>query len=196
LVFVAGAGGARGGERLGFRLGEKPFPAKHETVAEPTVKWNMNSLMHARKIGMIGVSTGWPWQFNSPSRLYLEPASGQKPMARFTEDGTIAVAERSDAAAKLVYVAAYGGLTPDYFHHLAKESGAYVPTAGHGLEIDMNGDFISVHCLVSGRYDFTLPRKCEVVNMKSGKKEPVSGTVLPLDLEAGETAWFQLQTQL
>ena len=196
LVFMAGTGAARGVERLGFRLGEKPFPAKHETVAEPTVRWNMNSLMHARKIGMIGVSTGWPWQFNSPSRLYLEPASGQKPMARFTEDGTIAVAERADAGAKLVYVAAYGGLTPDYFHHLAKESGAYVPTAGRGLEIDMNGDFMSMHCLVSGHYDFTLPHECEVVNMKSGKKMPVSGKVLPLDLEAGETAWFWLQTQL
>ena len=194
LVFMAGTGVARGADRLGFRIAEKPFPAQHETVAEPGVAWNMNSLLHANKFtSLLCVKKGWPWQFSSPARLYLEPAIGQRPMARFTEDGTIAVAERAEAGAKFVYVAAYGGLTPDYFHHLAKESGAYVPTAGHGLEIDMNGDFISMHCLVSGHYDFILPHECEVVNVKSGKKMQTSGKVLPLDLEAGETAWYRLK---
>ena len=195
LVFMAGTGAARGVERIGFSLGEKPFPAKHETAAEPAVKWNMGSLMHARKIGMIGVNTGWPWQFSSPSRLYLEPASGLKPMARFTEDGTIAVAERADAGAKLVYVAAYGGLTPDYFHHLAKESGAYVPTDGHGLEIDMNGDFISIHCLVPGHYDFTLPFKARVQNMKTGAAIGSLQTSIEMNLTAGESRWYRIKEE-
>jgi hypothetical protein len=29
--------------------------------------------------------------------------------------------------------------------------------------------------------------------MKTGQKKATSGKVLPLDLEAGETVWFQLQ---
>ena len=195
LVFMAGAGAARGVERLGFSLGEKPFPAQHETVAEPSVKWNMNSLLHACKVTeLLGVKKGWPWQYKSPTRLYVKPSPDLKCMAHFTEDGTIAVAERNDAAAKLVYVAAYGGLTPDYFHHLAQESGAYVPTDGHGLEIDMNGDFMSMHCLKTGRYEVRLPFTADVLNLKTGATETFSVKSFKMDLEAGETRWYQLRS--
>jgi hypothetical protein len=193
LVFQAGTGAARGVERIGFRLGQKSFPAQHETAAEPNVKWNMNSLLHASKITeLLGVSKGWPWQYRSPTRLYIEPSPELKSMARFTEDGTIAVAERSDAAAKLVYVAAYGGFTPDYYHHLAMESGAYVPADGYGLEIDMNGDFMSVHCLKAGVYDIRLPFVANVINLKTGAMVASSVKAVKMELEACETRWYQL----
>lgn len=196
LVFMAGTGAARGVERIGFELGEKPFPAQHETVAEPSVKWNMNSLFHACKITeLLGVKDGWPWQYKSPTRLYLKPSPELKCMARFAEDGTIAVAERSDADAKLVYVASYGGLTPDYYHHLAMESGAYVPTNGHGLEIDMNGDFLSLHCLKSGKYDIRLPFISDVLNLKTGRTVATAAKSVKIHLEAGETRWYQLKAR-
>ena len=193
LVFMAGTGAARGIERIGFSLGEKPFPAQHETAAEPGVGWNMNSLFHSCKITeLLGVKKGWPWQYKSPARPFIKPSPDLKCMARFTEDGTIAVAERSDAAAKLVYVASYGGLTPDYFHHLAKESGAYVPTDGYGLEIDMNGDFMSVHCLRSGKYEAKLPFSADVVNLKTGKPVASAARSIKMELQACETRWYQL----
>jgi hypothetical protein len=196
LVFMAGTGAARGVERIGFELGEKSFPAQHETVAEPSVKWNMNSLFHACKITeLLGVKDGWSWQYKSPTRLYLKPSPELKCMARFAEDGTIAVAERSDADAKLVYVASYGGLTPDYYHHLAMESGAYVPTNGHGLEIDMNGDFLSLHCLKSGKYDIRLPFIADVLNLKTGRTVATAAKSVKIHLEAGETRWYQLKAR-
>lgn len=75
----------------------------------------------------------------------------------------------------------------------AKAAGAYVPLPPARVQVDMNGDFISLHCIVPGSYEFKLPRKCEVINLKSGRKEPVKvSDFLPLDLTAGETCWFSL----
>ncbi len=194
LVFLTGTGASRGVEKIGFELGKKPFPAQHETRAEAGVEWNMNSLMHESKIvSLLGVNDGWPWQLQSPTRTFLAESSDQKVLARFTEDGTAAVAERSEDRCKLVYVASAGGLTPEYLHHLAKDSGAYVPTENTGLQVNMNGDFISVHCLRSGRYDFKPPRKCAVINLKTGNPAVLEGDVLPLVLTAGETRWYRLK---
>ena len=83
--------------------------------------------------------------------------------------------------------------TPAEINAEAKAAGAYVPLPPNRVQVDMNGDFISVHCLVPGHYDFVLPRACAVVNMKSGAKEPVAGNILPLDLTAGQTSWFRLK---
>ena len=193
LVFMAGTGLARGVERTGFSIGEKLFPAQHETVAESGVNWNMNSLLHAYKMtDLLGVKKGWPWQYKSPTRLFVKPSPGIKSLSRFTEDGTIAVAERVADAAKLVYVAAYGGLSPEYFHHLAQDSGAYVPTDGHGLEIDMNGDFMSLHCLKAGSYKVRLPFVADVLNLKTGRMAVTAAKSVKMNLEACETRWYQL----
>ena len=193
LVFMAGTGAARGVGRIGFELGEKPFPAQHETCADPSVSWNMNSLLHASKVTeLLGVKKGWPWQYRSPTRIYLKQSPELKTKARFTEDNTIAVAEREDAAAKLVYVASYGGFTPDYFRHLGVESGAYVPTEKAGLEIDMNGDFVSMHCLRGGKYAIRLPFAADVINLKTGKTVATSAKSLKIDIEAAETRWYRL----
>jgi hypothetical protein len=57
----------------------------------------------------------------------------------------------------------------------------------------MNGDFVSVHALKTGRYDFRLPFPCKVVNLKTGLAVPAAGGVVPLDLVAGETRWYSLK---
>lgn len=194
LVFLAGTGVSRGVETLGIELGEKPFPAQHEVKAEPGVRWNMNSLAHAPKIvSLLGVSGGWPWQFNSPPRHYVKENPAQKVLARYTEDGTAAVVEKMDGRGKIVYVASFGGLSPQYFHHLAAESGAYVPAAGAGLQVDMNGSFMSLHCLRGGEYGIRPPRAGKVVNMKSGKTVDATGGTFKVRMTAGETRWYRLR---
>ena len=101
-----------------------------------------------------------------------------------------------EIAARYPYALHYNRATPSKtpaeINAEAKAAGAYVPLPPNMVQVDMNGDFISVHCLVPGHYDFVLPRECGVVNMKSGAKEPVSGNILPLDLAAGQTSWFSL----
>jgi hypothetical protein len=57
----------------------------------------------------------------------------------------------------------------------------------------MNGDFISVHALAGGRYDFKLPFACRVVNVKSGAEERIVNGCIPLEVTAGQTCWFLLE---
>ena len=82
-------------------------------------------------------------------------------------------------------------VAPAAFAELVRKAGGYVPTRP-GLQVDMNGNFLSVHALRGGRFDFELPRACVVRNMKDGKIA-AEGKTLKLDLLAGETCWFELE---
>ena len=81
---------------------------------------------------------------------------------------------------------------PHAFLRLVREAGGYAPVDRPGLQVDMNGSFICVHCLTPGQYDFRLPYPANVMNLKTGKPEPTAAGVLPLELVAGETCWFRL----
>jgi hypothetical protein len=93
-------------------------------------------------------------------------------------------------AVKCVFLSSENPLTPAQFALEAKAAGAYVPTE-YGLQVDMNENFISLHALRNGRYEFKLPRKCKVVNIKTGKTVK-SGASFELDMTAGETRWYRL----
>ena len=76
------------------------------------------------------------------------------------------------------------------FAEIVREAGGYVPTRA-GLQVDMNGNFLSVHALKGGHYDFKLPRPMKVRNMKDNSLA-TDGATLPLDVVAGQTCWFLL----
>jgi hypothetical protein len=69
-----------------------------------------------------------------------------------------------------------------------------VPFDRSGVQVDMNGNFISLHCIVPGDYVFRLPFPAKVVNLKTGREARTErgGTMLPLNLVAGETRWYAL----
>ena len=81
-------------------------------------------------------------------------------------------------------------LSSKMFNAFARSAGAYVPVDS-GLQVDMNGNFISVHCLRTGHYDFVLPFKADVTNLKTGKRMPAMRS-LTLDVTGGETRWYAL----
>ena len=84
-----------------------------------------------------------------------------------------------------------GGLSPSRFNSFVKCSGGYV-CAKPGLQVDMNGNFVSVHCIRTGRYDFALPFKADMTNLKTSDK--VQGAhAIPLDMTGGETRWFSMR---
>ena len=101
------------------------------------------------------------------------------------------LARLESAGVKCVFIDGTRRISPSEFAETVRKAGGYVPTRD-GLQVDMNGNFISVHALKGGRYDFKLPRRCSVVNMKTGKEE-TDGSVLKLDLLAGETCWFAMK---
>jgi hypothetical protein len=84
-----------------------------------------------------------------------------------------------------------GGLTPALFNSFVKSCGGYVP-AGAGLQVDMNGNFLSVHCLKTGSYRFMLPFRADAKNLKTGETHS-SADALALGMTGGETVWFSLR---
>jgi len=128
-------------------------------------------------------------------RCWVEEESGVKVWGRFTDSGKAAIAERADGGCRRIYLAVPGGLTPEMFNRFARESGAYVPVGKPWLQVNMNGDFVSVHALRGGQWDFKLPFPAKVTNLKSGRKEWISGDLLKLNMTAGETCWFSLDVK-
>ena len=126
-------------------------------------------------------------------RAAVKAEPGVVPLARFDDDGSIAIAERRDGGCRLVYVSPPGGLSPGFFNRIAREAGAYVPVASGTIQVNMNGDFISVHALREGCFDFVLPFPCRVTNAKTGNYETLIDGKLPLCMTAGETCWFLLE---
>ena len=143
--------------------------------------------------------TGWMGKKNGivlprGRRAYVKETPGVVVHGRFDDEGRgAAIAERRDGEARRWYIAAPGGLSPEIFQRICRESGAYQPLVKPGLMVNMNGDFISLNTLVAGRYDFRLPRSCRVVNLRSGKEEQSFDGVMKLELTAGETCWFLLE---
>ena len=84
-------------------------------------------------------------------------------------------------------------MKPAEFNARARAFGAYVPVEPNALEVDMNGDFLSVHALRNGTFDFKLPFSCKVRNVRSGQFEEVSGDTFKISVEAGQTCWFTFE---
>ena len=142
-------------------------------------------------------ASGVPFETVMADDLARKPASGTRYKAVFFAnlDRTDPLRERlvshlQGKGVKCIFLSPDKPLTPAQFANAAKSAGAYVP-AGYGLQVDMNGNFVSLHALRSGRYEFKLPRKCKAVNMKTGKAVK-TGKSLVLDMTAGETRWYRL----
>lgn len=189
LVFLSGTGAAGGVEATGFEIVRREAPQEHRIVAEKEGTEVMPSLCdieaQRRFLGEAPPTYWRPWRFSIVER------PGVRTLARYETDGAPAVAETGGGDFRRVYVCEPGGLSPRYFNRLVRESGGYVPVP-YGLQVDMNADFLSVHCVIPGRYDFILPRVCRVVNLKTGREVAAVDGVLPLDMTAGETRWYGL----
>jgi hypothetical protein len=111
---------------------------------------------------------------------------------RHRDAGREALLKRlADKGVKCAFLTHENSITPTDFLRFVRDAGGYVP-AEYGLEVDMNGSFISVHALRGGKFNFRLPRRCSVHNMKTGACEVKDAEILPLGLVAGETCWFRL----
>ena len=100
-------------------------------------------------------------------------------MARFAEAGVRTLVERAD------------GIEAEEFNAFAREAGAFV-AADPGTEVDMNGDFKSLHALSPDRRRISLPFPARVVNVRSGLEESADPDGFNVEMSAGETCWFRL----
>lgn len=189
LVFLSGTGVCGGADETGFSIDFGMTPASNEVVAEPGVDVNMASYAnHALKPRLLGVQAGGYW---TPRRDSVSDGAGVSILARYASDRKGAVAERGLANWKGVFIGSAAGLTPQYFNRLVAESGGYAPMP-YGVQVNMNGNFVSLHCTIPGRYDFKLPFPCTVRNLKTREIVSTSNGCVRMDLVAGGTYWFRL----
>ena len=188
LVYLSETGAYGGGERLGFSATVKDEPAGRRIVPEPGVTDELNG-----QFGLLVAREYADADFKYGPRCTVAETPGVRVLARYASDGLPALAERRDGPSRSVYVCEPSGLTPGLFNRLAREALAYVAVAKPGLQLNMNGDFVSVHCLCPGTYDFTLPFDAAVTNLRTGLPERTENRRMSLTLTAGETCRFSLE---
>jgi hypothetical protein len=125
----------------------------------------------------LGLNAGWAHRFYRPWSIGFAENPQLKVHARYDDDAKIAIAERLVGKGRILAIGDCAGLTPSFFNRQVRSAGGYVP-AGFGLQVDMNADFASVHCLRTGRYEFHTP----------------CGRVIPLDMRAGDSRWLDFMS--
>jgi len=192
LIYLAGTGALGGSEVTGFEWKKLPRgKVTHEIVPAADVTMNMLSAVYNEQLTkMLGVK--FQGNYHCPSRYSVAENDGVKVWSRFKADQLPAVATVKLPHSCAVAVGSPAALTPEFVNYLARQAGAYVPSQP-GLQINMNGQFMSIHALIPGKYQIDLPFACQVRNLKSGKMEQSPSQKLILDAEAGSTYWFALE---
>ncbi|MBE6399557.1 MAG: hypothetical protein E7041_05390 [Lentisphaerae bacterium] len=190
LVFMPGTGRVGGADVTGFKIKELGTGVQHNVVPAEGVNINMLSTLYADQLTrMLGRNFSDAYQ--CPTRFTAAEEEGVKVFARFKADNAPAMAAKQFPGYRSVMVGAAGGLSPEFLNYLMHEAKAYT-VSDAGLQVDMNGNFISIHAIMPGKFTIELPFECKVRNVKSGKFEQVSGKKFTLDAIAGSTYWFEL----
>jgi hypothetical protein len=174
----------------GFEVSSLPPPQRERTIVS-TANDGINQLNFVevkRQSTQLGTT---PVTYHSPRRMIIKRTADMEVPAVYKHDNSPAVAVKKFPSWRSIYIAEAGGLTPEYLNEIVKTSGGYV-TSRPGLQVDMNGNFISIHCLETGKYDFSLPFAAEVRNLKNGERIS-SARSLTLDLTGGETRWYSIR---
>lgn len=121
--------------------------------------------------------------------FWIDDASAT-PLAKYHETGQTSMAVKKLPDWTSLYIAAPQALEPQLLNNIAKQAGAYV--AGDATQqLDMNGNFASLHGLQNGTYRLQLPPgKTRVVDAMSGKVLLPQGTQYIFPVQAGTTYWF------
>jgi Concanavalin A-like lectin/glucanases superfamily len=91
-----------------------------------------------------------------------------------------------------VYVSLPGALTPQLLRNIVAEAGITpigpcddVTTAGNG--------FITIHALYNGNKTLRWDKKCDLLDLTTGKLAGKGINTISFDMKAGETRWFRKQ---
>lgn len=198
LVFLAESGSLGGAkEATGFDIVFSWSGKDFTVVPEPAMKDHVAGVLELRNMRSrsFGANPSRPVPRSGGRRAEIVETDGVVVLGRFESDGKAAIAVKEEDGCRLCYIAEPGGMSPGFFNRLARKSGAYVPVPPSVAQVNMNGDFVSVHALKNASFDFALPFRCKVRNLKSGKFEKVENGSVRLDMTAGQTSWFMLETE-
>jgi hypothetical protein len=116
--------------------------------------------------------------------------SSATPLARYAETQQLAAARKKQDGWTSIYIGAAQGLSDDLFNRIASEAGAYV-AGSPGHQLNLNGEFASLHALHSGDYTLTLPPgRSRVLDADTGKILDRGVRQFTLPVTAQQTYWF------
>ena len=190
IVHMAGCGELGGMDEatgISLRVNEK---ADHTIVAEKCFPFEVNGLHYHDMLRKCTPLSFPPMHMADWPRNSIVEKDGVKVLARYVKDGAPAIAVKEGPDFRHVVFTEAGGVSGAAFNRLAVESGAYVAMPPDVAQVEMNGDFISIHALKNGDFDFRLPFSCTAENLKSGKIEPSANGVMSLRMEVGDTYQF------
>jgi hypothetical protein len=111
------------------------------------------------------------------------------PLARYAETEDTAMAVKYHPTWTSVYIGAAGGLSGSVLNRIARNAGAFV-AAESGQQLNMSGDFASVHGLAEGDYKLSAPQgKSKVIDADTGRVLSANGSYT-WEVVPGRTYWF------
>jgi hypothetical protein len=137
-------------------------------------------------------SIGLKDSFLNTQRFVIDDSKATR-IASYADDGTTAIGMKAMNNWTSVYVASLAGLSGDLFNKLAKEHKLYMACRPNIAQIEMNGSFISINPVLTGKLKLNLPRKCTVIDAFSKKVLAKECKSCQLNLKAGETRWLLLK---
>ena len=197
VILGSGAGIVGGSAELGFDttvIPRQKAPSHEIVPADGYSDEEVKGFFETEALRVaLGARPGSPkYAVRRPHRVSVRPSADMDVIGRYAADGAAAIVSKRSGNGRIVSVCDQMGLTPSLFNRIVRESGGYCCGEPGRVQVNMNGDFISVHCLRSGTYDLRLPFAAKVVNLKTDREEWVRDDVLRLDLTAGQTCWFSL----
>jgi hypothetical protein len=111
-------------------------------------------------------------------------------LGKYNETGQTAFAVKKQTGWTSIYLAAPQALESQLLNNIARQAGAFV--AGEaGQQLNLNGNFASLHGLKNGRYTLRLPAgKTRVLDAVTGKTLSTGKKEYSLDVVAQKTYWF------
>jgi hypothetical protein len=112
------------------------------------------------------------------------------PLARYAETGQVAMARKNHPGWTSVFVGAPKGLSGHALHRIAREAGAYV-AGPPGCQVNLSGEFASVHALRTGTYTLILPPgRSRILDADTGRVLAQNIRAYTFPAEAQGTYWF------
>lgn len=197
VVLGSGVGIVGGIDELGFDIDviQRQKAPGHEIVpaggyADEEVKGFFET--EAMRVSLGARPGSQKYAVRRPHRVSVRPSAEMEVIGRYSADDAAAIVGKRVGTGRIVYVCDQMGVTPYLFNRIVREAGGYVCGKPGRVQVNMNGDFISLHCLRTGAYELQLPFAGRVVNLNTGMEETSCNRVMHLDLTAGQTYWFGL----
>jgi hypothetical protein len=114
------------------------------------------------------------------------------PLARYSDDRTIASAVKRMPKWTSIYVAGLAGISAELIHNAAVEAGCYAAIPPNIASLAMNDRFISLHALRTVDCPITFLQPKNVIDPDTGKTIANNVTSFKVALKAQNTYWYLL----